>query len=218
MRIRVHNSRRRAFTLIEVIVATMIVAMLALTLYRFLASHLAVMRQATELGDEREAIQAVIRLVQTQLRDLPLRQGEALLGRPYKFRGLANDEITWRSEAGAGLLTSAATGEYRVTLTVQPVSERSSETELGLRRQPVESKDANSGELNRGGSGGRYNWLPLIQPMAALEVRYYDPAQKIWVDAWADGSRRPSLVRLRLWRRVDDAPVEAMLPVPSGNL
>ncbi len=217
MRIPGHSRRRHAFTLLEVIVATMIVGMLALTLYRFVAAHLSVIRQSTELGDRREALQAVVRLVEAQLREISPQQEEALMGRPYMFHGLANDEITWRCNAGSGLLTSAASGEYRVTLTVQPVSEHSSETELGLRRQPVEMNDANSGELNRGGSGAKYNWLPLIYPLAALEVRYFDPGQKGWVDAWTDPGRRPSLVRLRMWKSAEDPPVEAMLPVPSGN-
>jgi len=212
------HKRRRAFTLLEVIVATMIVALLALTLYRFLASHLTVIRLATDLSDEREALQAVVRLVQTQLRDLPPQQEGAVLGRPFKFNGLASDEMTWRCGAGPGLLTTVASGDFRVTLTVQPVSERSSETELGLRRQPVEMKDIEAGELNRGGSGAKYNWLPLIRPLAALEVRYFDPAQKTWVEAWTDPGRRPNLVRVRLWKRAGEPPMEAVLPVPSGHL
>jgi prepilin-type N-terminal cleavage/methylation domain-containing protein len=217
MRLRFAPRRSSGFTLLEVIVATMIVGMLALTLYRFLASHLSVIRQATELSGEREALQAVVRLVQSQLRDLPPAQEGSLLGQSNKFHGLANDEITWRCEAGAGLLTTAARGEYRVTLTIQPVTERSAETELGLRRQPVDFMKAPAEELNRGGAGSRYHWLPLVRPAAALEIRYFDPAQKQWVDAWADSGRRPSLVRLRLWKRADEPPVEAVLPVPSGR-
>src|SRR5438552_4005928 len=111
----------RAFTLLEVIIATMIIAMLALTLYRFLASNLAAIRISTELTDERDAVQAVVRLIESQLNDLPTRQPAALSGQPFKFRNLSNDEITWRCGAGPGLMTTAAAGEFRVTLTVQPV-------------------------------------------------------------------------------------------------
>jgi hypothetical protein len=116
------------------------------------------------------------------------------------------------------LLTNAAAGEYRVTLVVQPVSDRSTETELGLRRQPIEMNGATGSGLNRGGGeAAKYNWLPLIRPMAALEVRYFDSAQKLWVDAWTDPGRRPSLVRLRLWKRAEEPPVEAVIPVPSST-
>ena len=213
-----HRFQRSGFTLLEVILATMIVGMLTLTLYRFVSAHLTVIRQSTDISDEREAIQGVVRLVQTQLRSIDPQEQEALLGEPYKFRGVSNDEIAWHSTAGAGLLTNAAAGQYRVTLTVQPVSDRSTETELGLRRQPIVTNDATVTGLNRGGgAAAKYNWLPLIRPMAALEVRYYDPAQKLWVDTWKDASRRPSLVRLRLWKYADQPPVEAVVPVPSAT-
>jgi type II secretory pathway pseudopilin PulG len=208
-----------AFTLLEVIIATMIVAMLALTLYRFLASNLAAIRISTELTDEREAVQAVVRLLQAQLNDLPAKEPAALSGQPYKFRNLSNDEITWRCGAGPGLMTAAASGEFRVTLTVQPVDEKSSETELGLRRQPIDPKDqAIATELKRGGGDKKYNWLPLVRPMAALEIRYFDARINAWTDAWTDPSRRPELVRVRLWKRADDEPVEAVLAVPSARL
>jgi len=212
------NSGRRGFTLLEVIIATMIVGMLALTLHRFLAAHLSAVQTATEVGDEREALQAIVRLVEAQLRELPPRQELALEGRAFRFHGLPSDEITWRCMAGAGVLTSAAPGEYRATLAVQPVSERSTETELGLRRQPVETKDANGMHFDRGGEAGKYNWLPLIRPLAALEVQYFDADLNVWVNAWTEPNRRPVLVKMRLWKRAGDAPVEAVLAVPSGHL
>ena len=214
-----HQKTRRAFTLLEVIIATMIIAMLALTLYRFLASNLAAIRISTELADEREAVQAVVRLLHAQLNDLPPRQPAALSGQPYKFHNLSNDEITWRCGAGPGLMTTAAAGEFLVTLTVQPVNEKSSETELGLRRQPSDPNDQTiAKDLKRGGGDKKYNWLPLVRPMAAMEVRYFDARLNNWVEAWNDPNHRPELVRVRLWKRADDAPVEAVLPVPSSRI
>ena len=104
------------------------------------------------------------------------------------------------------------------TLTVQPVSGKSTEIELGLRRRPSDPNDQTiAKELNRGGGDAKYNWLPLIRPMAALEVRYFDGRLNAWTDAWTDPNRRPDLVRVRLWKRADDAPVEAVLPVPSAH-
>jgi hypothetical protein len=54
--------------------------------------------------------------------------------------------------------------------------------------------------------------------MAALEIRYYDVLNNTWVDQWTDGSRRPTLVRLRLQKRAGDAPIEAVLSIPSAQL
>lgn len=217
MSTRERRSARRAFTLLEVILATMIIGMLALTLHRFLTANLNAVRISTELADERDALQAVVGLLRMQLDELPPREPAALTGRPFRFRNLSNDEITWRCRAGAGLMTTAAPGEFRVTMTVQPVDAKSRETELGLRRQPTDPKD-HTGQFNRGSGGNKYHWLPLLRPVAALEIRYFDARLGDWVEAWTDPIRRPDLVRVRLWRRADDAPVEAVLAVPSTRV
>lgn len=213
---------RRGFTLLEVIIATMIVGMVALTLYRFLSTNLTVIRYSTELADEREALQAVIRLLEAQLNDLSARDRNALTGQPFKFQGLSNDEITWKCAAGPGLMTTAAAGQYQVTLTIQPVNERSRETELGLRRRfidPVAALDAAEVvEPARGRGTEAYNWVSLIRPMAALEVRYFDRNLNVWQDTWRDPERRPDLVRVRLWKRADEPPIEAVLPVAVARI
>lgn len=210
---------RRGFTLLEVMIATMIIAMLALTIYSFLTTNLKAIRISTELGDEREAMQAVVRLVQMQLNSLPQYDSGVLGGQPLKFHGLSADELTWQTGPGPGLLTTAADGDYRVTLTVQPVSERSSETELGLRRWVSDQKKSPTAkDYDRGGGSRKYNWLPLVRPMAAFEVRYFNQDNGQWVDSWTDNMRRPSLLRIRLWKRAEDPPEEAILPVPSSRV
>ena len=208
---------RRGFTLLEVVLATMILGLLSLTLYRFLTAHLTAIQAATEWSDERDAMQAVVRLVRSELNSLPPQGSDMLQGHAYKFHGLSNDTMTWRSICGPGLLSANAAGEFQVTLTVQPVDEKSSETELGLRRQPIDPKRAQDVTLGRGSGDQKYNWLPLIRPMAALEIRYFDPMQNNWVDAWTDAGRYPNLVRLRMWKYADAAPLEAVFMVPAAN-
>ena len=212
-------SRRayRAFTLLEMILALMITSMVVLSLYRFVSTHLTTIGASTELAEERETLDAAVRYLQTQMNGLPPLQDSALIGQPFKFRGLSSDEISWTCPAGSGLLTTAAPGEFKVTLALQPVDERSTETELGLRRQPVPTNKA-SLNLNRGGAGGRYDWLSLVRPMAAIEIRYFDQGGNTWKDTWDDPKRRPSLIRLRLWKHTDDTPLEAMIRVPSSQL
>jgi hypothetical protein len=217
MPFRPSHSRRHAFTLLEVVLGTMILALLTLTLYRFLAAHLTAMHATSEWSDERDAMQAVVRMVRAELNSLPSQGSDMLKGRALKFRGLSNDIITWRSISGPGLLSANAAGEFYVTLTVQPVSEKSSETELGLRRQPIDPTRVQDVPLDRGSGDQKYNWLPLIRPMAALEVRYFDPKQNQWVDAWLDTARYPNLVRIRLWRYADATPTEAVFMVPAAN-
>ena len=208
---------RRAFTLLEMIIALMITSMIVLSLYRFVSAHLTTMRVSTESGEERDTLDSVVRYLQAQMIALPAIGDSTLGGQPFKFRGLESDEISWNCPAGPGLLTTAASGNFKVTLAVQPVDERSTETELGLRRQAVPG-NASSLSLNRGGAGERYDWVPLIRPMAAMEIRFFDPQGNSWKDAWSDPARRPPLMRVRLWRHADDAPIEAMIRVPSAQI
>jgi len=219
MSIRARNNLPRGFTLLEVMIATMIVSLLATVLFRFVSTTLQAMRFTTELQDERESVQAVVRFLQTQLADLPAHQNGVLLGNPLKLHDLSSDEIIWRAHAGQGVLTTAAPGEFRVTMTVQPVESSSSELELGLRREPITPEARADVDFFARGSGtNKYNWVPLIRPMAAFEVRYFDPRLNAWLDRWTDQNARPQLIRVRLRKNADDPPVEAILPVPSSQM
>ena len=219
MSIRARNNAPRGFTLLEVMIATMIISLLAMTLFRFVSVNLQAMKFTTELQDERESVQAVVRFLQTQLADLPRRENAALLGNPLKLHELSSDELIWRAHAGQGVLTAAAPGEFRVTMTVQPVESTSSELELGLRREPITPEArADVDFFARGSGANKYNWVSLIRPLAAFEVRYFDPRLNAWLDRWTDQTARPSLIRVRLWKNADDLPVEAVLPVPSAQM
>ena len=68
----------------------------------------------------------------------------------------------------------------------------------------------------RGSGAAKYNWITLIRPVAGFEVRYFDPRLNAWLDRWTDLNARPLLVRVRLWKNAGDAPIEAVLPVPSA--
>jgi prepilin-type N-terminal cleavage/methylation domain-containing protein len=216
---RASNKRSRGFTLLEVMTATMIVAMLSFTLYWFLTTQLYAIHESQEVVDDRESLGAAVRFLQARLWELPLRGNNQLLGQANQFHGQPSDELTWLCTAGQGVLTSAAPGQYRVTLAVQPVSDTSKELELGLRRERLDANAQRDVEFYaRGTAGQKYNWLPLVHPMAALEIRYFDSRLNSWQDRWTDPQKYPNLVRVSLWKREGDAPVEAVLTVPSANV
>jgi hypothetical protein len=104
------------------------------------------------------------------------------------------------------VLTTAAEDQYRVTLAIQNVKGKSNEYEIGLRRRTVETDEKN------------YNWLPLLRPAAALEIRYFEPRGKQWIDAWKEPILKPSLVRVRIWRAKDDAPTEVVIALPAARM
>ncbi|HEV7869222.1 MAG TPA: prepilin-type N-terminal cleavage/methylation domain-containing protein [Chthoniobacteraceae bacterium] len=211
--------RRAGFTLLEVMTATFVIALLMMVLYRFISTTLTAINAMTEITSQRQEIEAVTKLIQTQLNDLPVKGSNLLLGKAYKFRDLQSDEMTWLCRAGQGVLTGAAPGEYRVTLALQPSENDKAVTELGLRRELVSSEEKSDADFFSKGSGTtRYNWLPLIASVAAMEIRYWDPGLKTELQQWTNPAQRPSFVHVKIWKTADDVPYDAILPVPSANI
>lgn len=215
------SAGNRGFTLLEVIIATVIIALMTFGLYRFIASNLNALRVSTELQDERQSLQGLVKFLQVQLGDLPIRRQGVLSGAPFKFNNLSSDEMTWLCSAGHGLMTDAAEQDYKVTLALQPVEKGSKELELGLRREPA--GDENDQRLNadfftRGAGTQKYNWLPLVRGVAAIKIRYFDERLNAMVDRWNDPNARPRLVSMSIWRHPDDLPYEAVFDVLSARL
>lgn len=211
--------RRAAFTLLEVIIATAIIALLTMSLYRFITTTLLALQHTTELTDERQALGAVTKLLGAQLNDLPPRQSGALLGRQIKLKGVSTDELTWLCREGVGVMTGAAPGEYRVTLTAQESEQDRSMLELGLRRELVTPDEKSDMDFfKRGGQAAKYNWLPLIRPVAGVEIRYWDARLNSPVTQWNDPNARPAFVHLKIWKHEDDLPFDVILPVPSWRV
>ncbi len=199
--------RTRGFTLLEVMLAVVVMAMLVITLYSFVEANLRAIAFTKELNSERQALTSFVGYIQEQLGDLPPRGQGVLLGNAHKYRDLASDEIEWTCSAGSGVLTTAAPDQYRVVLTIQPVEKNSTELEIGLRRRLSDADEA------------AYKWVPLLKNVVALEIRYHDPRQpNQWLERWRDSNARPSLVRVKIWRTAQDEPFEAVLNVPSSNV
>ncbi len=195
---------KQAFTLLEVMMAVAILAMVGLSIYRFLEVNVrAVTYAASTLKEERQ-LEGLVAMLDSQIKALPLNARRVIWGEAYKFQGAAADELSWRTTAGNGLFTAHAAGEYDVTLALDPVQGMQA-LQLGIRR---ELSDGRSDEVN---------WLPLINNVAALEVRYYDPRLNGWLDRWNDDAARPSLIRVRIWRFGEEMPYEAIIHMPSAH-
>lgn len=215
---RMRGARQRGFTLLEVIIATMAVAMITMVLYRFVSTTLQALDLTQQESEQRLEVEMVAKLVEGQLNDLPAR-GVGIIGKANKFNNLQADELTWITRSGSGVMTGAAPGEYRVTLTVQPSEEDKSILELGLRRELVTQEDKQDVDFFTRGSGtNKYNWLVLVRPVAALEVRYWDARLNSPVQQWTDVNARPSFVHLKIWKHVEDLPYDTIIQVPTANL
>ncbi len=213
------DKARAGFTLLEVIIATAIIALLTMSLYGFITTTLQAIEGTTVLTEERRSLVAVTELIGAQLNELPPRKNGVLLGKQLKIKGVSTDELTWLCREGQGVMTGAAPGEYRVTFTAQESEQDRSILELGLRRElvtPDEKSDVDF--FQRGGAGGKYNWLPLYRPVAGVEMRYWDPRLNSPVAQWNDPNARPAFVHLKIWKTAEDLPFEVVLPVPSWRV
>ena len=197
--------RDRAFTLLEVTLAVAIMGMMALAIYRFVQSNLIAVRAWTEASAADARYDGLRELLISQWQDLSPGQG-ALTGEPAKLNDRSRDEIRWTCGAGPGLLTRYAPGDFIVFLRMQASRKKNGRYDLGLLRRP-------SGESEV--VHDRDTWLPLIEDISELRIRYYDPRLNIWVDRWSDAVILPRLVKVTIGR--NDAPVPWEVIVPLGR-
>jgi len=194
--------RTGAFTLLEVIVAVLLIAMISLTLQRFVDAMLTGIAASTEREAEAEKISALMRYLGVQLNAIPPSGIERLKGDRHKFNNLYADELTWRCRGGAGTLTTSADGEWRVTLMLRPQKEKQSKYDLGLRRVRVE-----------GGTDKDWNWVPLLPDVPELKIDYFDADLNAPMERWTDGSRLPLLVTITFRRAGDAVPETATFKI-----
>ncbi len=197
----VKRVRRNGFTLLEITLAVAILAMMSIAIYRFVTANLTVMRVSSNENAAEARYSGLINLLTAQWQSLPSGNG-ALSGEPYKFNDRARDEITWICSSGPGLLTRYAAGEFTVSMRLKPVHENSDRMEIGFMRKPREvAADSTEGQT----------WIPLLDNVRSLQIRYFDPRLNSWVEKWTDTVTMPRLVRLVIGRPDRSTPWEAII-------
>jgi type II secretory pathway pseudopilin PulG len=190
-----------AFTLLEITLAVAIMGLMSLAIYRFVESNVVALRISSAQIAMDAHYGGLESLLTAQFQNLPAGQG-MLLGEPFKLEGRARDEITWICDAGPGLLTQFADGQFRVHMRLRPMK-IGARYELGLVRRPVEEDDSSA-------TGA---WATLLANIDAMEIRYFDPRLNVWVDRWTDGGVLPNLVRISLQHDGSTVPWVAIVPL-----
>ena len=185
--------------------AVMVMALMALAIYRFVETSLQSIRISTEDTTQKGAVQALVAVLQEEFSNLAASEQSALMGEAHKFNGKASDQVQWLTQAGNGLFTQGAVGQWKATLILRPDEGKNTYT-LGLLRQLPDN------------SNKEQHWLPLLPEVDAIEVRYFDPRLNAWLDKWSDTQTRPALVRVRIWRREQSVPYEAVIALPPTRL
>ncbi len=204
---RVRRASKRGFTLLEIMLAVAILGMMAMVIYRFVATNLTIMRVSAEDSAAEARYSGFINLLTAQLQELPSGQG-ALSGEPVKFNDRPRDEISWICGNGPGLATRYAPGEFIVSVRLRPIGGKGEEMEIGFNRKPRDTAE---------GSTEGETWFPLLDKVTSLQIRYFDVRLNAWVERWTDTITLPKLIRLVIGRP-DRDPTEAVIALGRTSL
>jgi prepilin-type N-terminal cleavage/methylation domain-containing protein len=205
---RANRKKRAGFTLLEVTLAVAILAMMSLTIYRFVQSNMIAVRVSSEASAADRPYVALRDLLSAQWQILPTGSG-ALTGEALKLNDRSRDSIKWICGAGPGLLTRYAPGDFVVTMRLQAASEKSDRLDLGFLRKP--KNDAALTNANE-------TWVRLIDNVQSLQIRYFDPRLNTWLDKWTDNITLPRLVKVTIGRKDAAVPWEAIIPLARTSL
>ena len=180
----------RGFTLLEIILATAMLGLMAVAIFRFVQANIIALRISAIENMEEARYSGLLELLTTQWQDLPTGVG-ALAGDTYKFNDRPRDEIVWACGPGPGLMTRYAAGEFTVRMRLRPMKEGSDRLQLGCYRKP-------RGEAE--GENEKETWVPLIDDVGGLRIRYFDTRLNAWVERWTDTATLPRLIELVIQR------------------
>ena len=182
--------RRAGFTLLEIILATAILGLMAVAIFRFVQANIIALRISAVENMEEARYSGLLELLTVQWQDLPTGVG-ALAGDTYKFNDRPRDEIVWACGPGPGLMTRYAAGEFTVRMRLRPIKEGSDRLQLGCYRKPRDTAE---------GDNEKETWVPLIDDVSGLRIRYFDTRLNAWVERWTDTGTLPRLIELIIQR------------------
>jgi hypothetical protein len=185
--------------------AVMVMALIVGSIYRFVSVSLRTIKISTDDTVQKQAVSALLAVLEEEFCNLPPGQQNTLLGEAHKFNEKASDQVEWLTQAGNGLFTSNASGLWKATLILRP-QPNSNTYILGLLRQLPDNSSKDE------------HWLPLLPNVDAVEIRYFDPRLNVWLDKWSDSQSLPTLVRLRIWRTDQPVPYESVIALPPSRL
>lgn len=185
---RARQNRRRGFTLLEITLAAAILGLMSLAVFRFVQANISSLRISADQNVEEARYSGLLDLLTAQWQNLPT---GSLGGEPFKFNDRPRDEIVWMCGAGPGLLTRYAGGEFSVRMRLTPMKGSGDKMQLGFLRRPREAAE---------GSDEGQTWVPLIDDVRGMRIRYFDVRLNAWVERWTDTQFLPRLIEIILER------------------
>ena len=192
-----------AFTLLEIALAVAILGLMSVAIYRFVQSNIIAVEVSSEATAADARYDSLKDLLMAQLQSLPSGSG-ALIGEPLKLNDRDRDEMRWTTGAGLGVLTRYAPTDFTVFMRLQPETKNNERFDLGLLRKP--KNDESFTDVHE-------SWVPLVENVRSLQIRYFDPRLNVWVTRWSDAVTLPRLVKVTIERTDSGVPWEAIIPL-----
>jgi hypothetical protein len=189
--------------LLEIVLAVAILGLMATAIYRFVESNIIAMRVASDASEADSRYDSLRDLLTAQLQSLPAGSA-ALAGEPLTINDRSRDELRWLSGAGLGVLTRYAPTDFTVALRLQPERKERDRLDLGLLRKPKDDQAL---------TDVHESWVPLIENVKSLQVRFFDARLNVWVTRWSDTVTLPRLVKVTVERTDAAIPWEAIIPL-----
>lgn len=196
------RSRGAGFTLLEIMLAVAILAMMSMAIYRFVQSNILALRVSSEATANDARFDALRELLTAQLQSLPTGSA-ALTGDPLKLNDRSRDEVRWVSGAGIGVLTRYAGTDFSVVMRLKQ-EKNSDRFDLCLLRKPKDELSAT--DIHE-------SWVTLLENVKSLQIRYFDSRLNVWVSRWTDTVTLPRLVKVTIDRNDSPVPWEAIIPL-----
>lgn len=184
---------RRAFTLIEIVIAVAIVALITVGVYGMVSSTMSVSRMTEQMAQQSSQLLGFNRYIQSHFRSLQLKlpgAAQVVAGKSGRSGlGSRADAVSWITPPGSAILARRAEGLYVATLEMAPLVSDKTKYGIYVARSVFEPDRPPSAPLSR---------ALLLADATYLEIAFYDARINNWVDEWRDAAVLPDLVRVRV--------------------
>ncbi len=201
---RARHSRRRGFTLLEVMMGLAVLGIVAGAMFGLIQSSLVSAAQARQIELRRQEVSGFLELVRTALIDLP---GDATLYLNIREDSGKNyPELIFQDAPGLlswGSLVSTAPSS---ALSLQ--SQTGGLLQMAITTLPDERLQ-NTSDRTQPAS------LQLLGDLTEAKWQFYIAASQQWSDDWPAGRGRPDLIQLTLGLAGDPEPLQVIFWIPK---
>ncbi|MBI4024411.1 MAG: prepilin-type N-terminal cleavage/methylation domain-containing protein [Verrucomicrobia bacterium] len=202
---RVFRPHPGGFTLLEVMLAVALLALLAGGLFAIVSGTMASAAELHQRQNRQQQVEGLVALCQRTFRTLP--SSASLQGGVREESGVYLPEVILRQAPAAFSWGDPSVALPTAVLRARP--QVGGLFGLGLLREHDSSGVESSSESER-----PVRWLMLLSDIRKLEWRFYDSRTATWMEEWNDHALRPSLVELTLTLAGELSPVRFIFWLP----